>query len=76
MNNRFYGTNELKDKEIVEALRQAAADYENGEIIEVSDILCEIVKAIDLFMKEVENDLLREQEERTEAWHRRAEAKE
>lgn len=46
---RFLKKGELKDKEIVNALQQAAVDYENGEITEVRDILMEIVQAIDEF---------------------------
>lgn len=49
MYNRFYEKGELKDEEIINALRQAAKDYENGEIAEVRDVLAEIVFAIDDF---------------------------
>ena len=34
MESKFYKKGELKDKEIVAALKQAAVDYENGEIAE------------------------------------------
>lgn len=47
MNNRFSDKGELKDKKIVKALKQAAEDYENGEIAEVRDLLVDIVNAID-----------------------------
>ena len=40
---------ELRDVEIVRALRKAADDYENGAIIEVYDTLIEICQAIDYF---------------------------
>lgn len=49
MANKFIANGELKDKKIVKALRQAATDYENGEIAEVRDLLAEIVGAIDDF---------------------------
>lgn len=51
---RFYKSGKLKDKEIVSALRQAADDYENGELIEVRDLLQDIVDAIDEFESEQE----------------------
>ena len=54
MNNRFYNKGALKDRKIVEALKRAAIQYENGEIIEVRDTLCEIVEAIDDFEKDTE----------------------
>lgn len=47
MANKFFARGELKDKKIVAALKQAAKDYENGEIIEVRDLLLEIAAAID-----------------------------
>ena len=47
MGNRFFANGELKDKKIAAALRQAANDYENGEIAEVRDLLLEIAAAID-----------------------------
>jgi len=43
---RFFKKGELQDKKIVAALHQAAEDYENGEIIEVKDVLFEIINAI------------------------------
>lgn len=46
---RFLENGELQDKEIAEALRKAGDDYENGEIIEVRDLLVDIVDAIDEF---------------------------
>lgn len=42
---------ELDDKKIVKDLRRSVDMYENGEIAEVRDILCEIVLAIDEFEK-------------------------
>ena len=47
MANKFFSNGVLKDKKIAAALRQAAKDYENGEIAEVRDLLLEIVAAID-----------------------------
>lgn len=47
---RFLEKGELKDKEIVVALRKAAGDYENGEIVEVRNLLAEIIHNIDEFM--------------------------
>lgn len=44
---------ELKDAKIVEALQQAAVDYENGEIAEVRDLLADIVKDIDEFERNI-----------------------
>lgn len=46
---RFLKNGELEDQKIVAALRKAADDYENGEIIEVRDLLQDIVDAIDEF---------------------------
>lgn len=47
MGNKFFNNGELKDKKITAALKQAAKDYENGEIAEVRDLLLEIAAAID-----------------------------
>lgn len=47
MGNRYFCNGRLKDQKIVCALKQAAKDYENGEIAEVRDLLLEIVAAID-----------------------------
>ena len=47
MANRFFANGELKDRKIAAALKQAAEDYENGEIAEVRDLLVDIVNAID-----------------------------
>lgn len=46
---RFFKNGELRDKEIENALRDAADDYADGEIFEVRDLLTEIVNAIDAF---------------------------
>lgn len=40
---------DLNDNMIVEALKKAVVDYENGEISEVQDVLIEIINAIDEF---------------------------
>lgn len=40
---------ELNDQAVVDALRQAIDNYQNGEIIEVRDALAEIIDAIDEF---------------------------
>lgn len=45
----FCKNGELDDKKIIDALKRAAVDYENGEIIEVRDLLVEIVNDIDEF---------------------------
>lgn len=54
--NRFYfrhdGEIVLNDRKIIRSLLKAAEDYENGEIIEVRDLLAEIVYAIDEFSRE------------------------
>lgn len=47
MRNKFFANVELQDKKIVVALKQAATDYENGEIAEVRDLLFDIISAID-----------------------------
>ena len=52
MENRFYKNGKLKDNEIVMALSNAADDYENGEIMEVRDLLEEIIQAIDKWVCE------------------------
>lgn len=52
--SKFFKKGELQDKKIIAALKQAADDYENGEIAEVRDLLVEIVKAIDEFDKNYE----------------------
>lgn len=44
--SRFYDNYELNDGEIIKAIRQAADDYENGELLEVADTLAEISFAI------------------------------
>ena len=40
---------ELKDKKIIDDLNRAVEMYEDGEIIEVRDMLAEMVNAIDDF---------------------------
>ena len=42
-----YQDGELNDAKIIATLKQAAKDYENGEILEVHGVLKEIVRAID-----------------------------
>lgn len=46
---RFFKNGELRDKEIENALRDAADNYTNGEIFEVRELLTEIINAIDAF---------------------------
>lgn len=46
---RFFKKGQLEDKKIVAALRQAAEDYDNGEIAEVKDLLIEIINDITEF---------------------------
>ena len=55
MESRFYSKGELKDKKIIEALKAAVKQYENGEIAEVRDTLEEIVEAINEFEDGYEN---------------------
>lgn len=43
----FFVNGELKDKEIVYALKRASKDYKNGEIDEVRSLLWAIISAID-----------------------------
>lgn len=47
MEMKFLKHGELKDKDIIKALKNAADDYEDGMISEVRDLLVEIVHAID-----------------------------
>lgn len=49
---KFIQDGELEDQKICDALCKASNDYENGEIIEVRDLLMEIVNAIDDFIKQ------------------------
>ena len=56
MENPYYKNKELQDKQIVEALKHWPEQYEDGEIIEVRDILCQIVRAIDLFTRDYDVD--------------------
>lgn len=44
-----YEDGELNDAKITAALKQAAKDYENGEILEVREMLWKITNAIDEF---------------------------
>lgn len=52
METTYFKNHELKDKEIIEALKQATKDYEDGAIWEARDTLVDIVWAIDEFSKE------------------------
>lgn len=52
--SKFYRNGELKDKKIIAALEQAAKDYENGEIVEVKEVLIEIINAIKDFEQDYE----------------------
>lgn len=47
MDNAFYAAGVLDDHGIAAALRKAADDFENGEIVEVHDRLVEITEAIE-----------------------------
>lgn len=47
MDGRFIEYGKLKDIEILNALKEAVYDYEDGAILEVRDVLVDIVKAID-----------------------------
>lgn len=52
--SKFFKKGELQDKKIAAALRQAAEDYENGEIEEVKGVLIDIINAITDFEQEYE----------------------
>jgi hypothetical protein len=52
--SKFFKKGELQDKKIAEALRQAAEDYENGEILEVKGVLIDIINAITEFEEKYE----------------------
>ena len=54
MEHTFYKRGELKDREIISALHQAAKDYENGEIAEVKDVLIDIINSINEFEDDLE----------------------
>lgn len=54
MQMRFWKNHELEDQQIINALRQAVDDYENGAVVEVRDTLIEIVNAINEFESETE----------------------
>ncbi len=54
--SKFFKKGELQDKKIAAALRQAADDYENGEILEVKDVLVDIINAITEFEQEYEKE--------------------
>lgn len=47
MEMKFLKRGELQDVEIINALKEAVCDYEDGAIAEVRDLLAEIVIAID-----------------------------
>lgn len=47
METRFLKHGGLQDIEIINALKEAVYDYEDGAILEVRDVLVDIVKAID-----------------------------
>ena len=42
-------TNELDDNAIINALKDAIDMYENGEILEMRDLLLDIIESIDEF---------------------------
>lgn len=46
---RFFKNGKLEDGKIIDSLHKAAEDYENGEIVEVRDLLMDIIGAIDEF---------------------------
>ena len=52
--SNFFKKGELQDEKIAAALRQAAEDYENGEILEVKGVLIDIINAITEFEQEYE----------------------
>lgn len=54
MKSQFYANGELNDSKIIEALNEAKEMYENGELVEVKDLLVGIVSAIDQLEKHYE----------------------
>lgn len=54
--NKYYDPmlKELRDKAVLEDLKMAEQDYENGAILECRSVLKQIVSAINLFEKEYE----------------------
>lgn len=46
---KFLKNGELQDRQIIKALNDAIKWYENGEIIEVRDMLLDIIRSIDEF---------------------------
>ena len=58
MKNKFWENNELKDREIIQALKNMAQWYEDGYLCEVLEECEEIAKAIKLFAKhDKENEI-------------------
>lgn len=57
-NNRFYHIERdeivLEDRKIVDALRSARKDFEDGAIVECMDTIAEIYNALALFTKQEE----------------------
>lgn len=51
---RFFKKGKLEDKKIEAALRKAADNFANGEIVETRDLLADIVNAIDEFAEQEE----------------------
>lgn len=47
--NKFIKHGSLQDQKIIDTLHQSAKDYENGEILEVKDVLIDIINAITEF---------------------------
>lgn len=58
MKNKYYNRKrcELNDAEIINDLKNAIDDYENGEILEVQSTLYAIAGAIQDFSNDVDND--------------------
>jgi len=54
--NEYYNGKELSDDKIVEAIRQAADDYEDGAILEAKETLMVIIDAIDDFEDNYDDD--------------------
>ena len=49
METKFYKHGKLNDKKIIEALKDAIKDYEDGAIIECRDTLQDVVDSINEF---------------------------
>ena len=56
MKTKYFDGKHLDDKAIPKAIRRAAELYEDGAIIEASDILTNVIDAIDAFVLHEEEE--------------------